>query len=94
MDDIHKEIKRDSIQRIYAIEEILNILESSDYIDPAEHLYDGIKLISREISSSTLHDFMWALESSTVIDIDGKVKQCIKLMKPIIRDSKIKSLGI
>jgi len=78
------------------IKEVLEVLETSDYIDPAEHLYDGIKLIKREITSSTLHDFLWALESPTVIDVDGKVQQCIEIVKPLlqqeIREDKLNKL--
>ena len=68
------------------VNEVIQILETSDYIDPAEHLYDGLKQIKKSVNDNTLHDFLWALQSSTVIDIDGKVKQCINMIKPLVND--------
>ena len=66
------------------IVEILKKLEHSDYIDPAEHLYDAIKIIKRHLDDDNLeyyiHDFLWGLESSTVIDVDGVVKECSNLI--------------
>ena len=66
------------------IKEVISILDTSDYVDPAEHLYDGLKQIKREITYSTVHDFLWALESSTVIDVDGKVAECANKIKPLL----------
>lgn len=66
------------------IKEVIDILYKSDYIDLAEHLYDGLKRIKREITLNTVHDFLWALESSTVIDVDGKVSACIEKIKPLL----------
>jgi hypothetical protein len=71
------------------IKEVISILDTSDYVDPAEHLYDGLKQIKREITYSTVHDFLWALESSTVIDVDGKVAECAKKIKPLLADMTI-----
>jgi hypothetical protein len=71
------------------IKEVISILETSDYVDPAEDLYDGLKQIKREITYATIHDFLWALESSTVIDVDGKVAQCAKKIKPLLADMTI-----
>jgi len=71
------------------IKEVISILETSDYVDPAEHLYDGLKQIKREITYSTVHDFLWALESSTVIDFDGKVAECANKIKPLLADMTI-----
>jgi hypothetical protein len=71
------------------IKEVISILDTSDYVDPAEHLYDGLKQIKREITYSTIHDFLWALESSTVIDVDGKVAECAKKIKPLLADMTI-----
>ena len=68
------------------IQEVIKILDSSDYIDPAEHLYDGLKTISR--NPDNLHDFLWALESSTVLDVDGKVKQCADMIRPLLKQNK------
>ena len=68
------------------IQEVIKILESSDYIDPAEHLYDGLKVIRR--NPNNVHDFLWALESSTVIDVDGKVKQCADKVRPLLKQNK------
>ena len=66
------------------IKEVISILETSDYVDTAEDLYDGLKRIKREITYATVHDFLWALESSTVIDVDGKVAECAKKIKPLL----------
>jgi hypothetical protein len=66
------------------IKEVISILETSDYVDPAEDLYDGLKQIKREITYATVFDFLWALESSTVIDVDGKVAECAKKIKPLL----------
>jgi len=67
------------------IEYILEKLNKSNYIDPAEHLYDAIKGISRHLNDDNLndyiHDFLWGLESDTVIDIDGIVKECSDLLR-------------
>jgi hypothetical protein len=71
------------------IKEVISILETSDYVDSAEDLYDGLKQIKREITYSTIHDFLWALESSTVIDVDGKVAECAKKIKPLLADMTI-----
>jgi len=71
------------------IKEVIAILETSDYVDQAEHLYDGLKQIKREITYSTVHDFLWALESSTVIDVDGKVAECTNKIKPLLADMTI-----
>ena len=71
------------------IKEVISILDTSDYVDPAEHLYDGLKQIKREITYSTIHDFLWALESSTVIDVDGKVAECANKIKPLLPDMTI-----
>ena len=68
------------------IQEVIRILESSDYIDPAEHLYDGLKVIRR--NPNNLHDFLWALESPTVFDVDGKVKQCADMIRPLLNQNK------
>jgi hypothetical protein len=71
------------------IKEVITILETSDYVDTSEDLYDGLKQIKREITYSTIHDFRWALESSTVIDVDGKVAECAKKIKPLLADMTI-----
>jgi Fe2+ or Zn2+ uptake regulation protein len=71
------------------IKEVISILETSDYVDPAEDLYDGLKQIKRKITYATVHDFLWALESSTVIDVDGKVAECAKKIKPLLADMTI-----
>jgi hypothetical protein len=70
------------------VKEVITILETSDYVDPAEHLYDGLKLVKREITHNTLHDFLWALESSTVIDVDGKIEECINKIKPLLNQNE------
>jgi len=68
------------------IQEVIKILESSDYIDPAEHLYDGLKVIRR--NPNNIHDFLWALKAHSVIDVDGKVKQCIDMITPLLNQNK------
>jgi hypothetical protein len=64
--------------------EILKKLENSNYIDPAEHLYDAIKEIKRHLDDENLdyyiHDFLWGLESPTIGDFDGIVKECSNLI--------------
>ena len=68
------------------VKEVITILDTSSYIDPAEHLYDGLKQIKREITYATVHDFLWALESSTVIDVNGIVSECANKIKPLLAD--------
>ena len=68
------------------IQKVVRILESSNYFDPAEHLYDGLKVIRR--NPNNIHDFLWALESPTVIDFDGKVKQCADMIRPLLKQNK------
>ena len=67
------------------IQKVVRILESSNYFDPAEHLYDGLKVIRR--NPNNIHDFLWALESPTVIDFDGKVKQCADMIRPLLNQN-------
>tara|TARA_Y100001937_G_scaffold125002_1_gene190845 strand:+ start:168 stop:395 length:228 start_codon:yes stop_codon:yes gene_type:complete len=61
------------------IKKVIKILETSDYIDPVEHLYDGLKTIRR--NPDNIADFLWALESPTIIDVDNKVKECRDMLK-------------
>lgn len=67
------------------ITNVLNILNESNYIDSAEHIHDGIKVIKRHLNDEDLiiyiHDFIWALESSANIDFDGSLNECIKMLK-------------
>jgi uncharacterized Zn finger protein len=67
------------------VDKVLEILNKSDYFDPAEHLYDGIKQIKKEITENTLHNFLWALESPNVTDWDGKLKECIEMIKSLYK---------
>jgi hypothetical protein len=64
---------------------ILEKLENANYLDPAEHLYDAVKSIKRYLDDDNLeiylHDFLWGLESSTIGDFDGVVKECIEIIK-------------
>ena len=64
--------------------QILKKLENSDYVDLAEHLYDAIKVMKRHLDDDNLeyyiHDFLWVLESDTVLDVDGVVKECSELL--------------
>jgi hypothetical protein len=71
------------------IKEVITILGTSSYIDPAEHLYDGLKKIKREITYATVHDFLWSLESSTVLDVDGRVTECANKIKALLADMTI-----
>ena len=71
------------------IKEVITILDTSNYIDPAEHLYDGLKQIKRKITYATVHDFLWALESSTVTDVDGRVTECANKIKRLLADMTI-----
>ena len=68
------------------IQKVVKILESSNYFDPSEHLYDGLKVIRR--NPNNIYDFLWALESPTVIDFDGKVKQCADMIRPLLNQNK------
>lgn len=72
------------MNREKTIKEVIEILQSSNYVDTAEHLYDSLKQIRREITDGTLNDLLLALESSTVLDLDGKIKECINKIKPLI----------
>ena len=64
---------------------VLEKLENSNYFDPAEHLYDAIKGIKRHLNDDNIdlyvNDFLWGIESSTIGDFDGVVKECIALIK-------------
>ena len=71
------------------IKEVITILDTSNYIDTADHLYDGLKQIKREITYATVHDFLWALESSTVTDVDGRVTECANKIKRLLADMTI-----
>ena len=66
------------------VKEVIEILSTSNYIDTSEDLYDGLKQINREITLNTINDFLWALESSTVIDMDGKVSECSEKIKSLL----------
>ena len=67
------------------IKKVIKILETSDYIDPAEHLYDGLKTIRR--NPDNIEDFLWALESLTIIDVDNKVKECRDMLKNFLENT-------
>jgi hypothetical protein len=71
------------------IKEVITLLDTSNYVDPAEHIYDGLKQIKRKITYATVHDFLWALESSTVGDFDGKVAECANKIKRLLTDMTI-----
>lgn len=77
---------------------ILEILQTADYADPAEYLYDGIKVISRHIRLNDtitighLQDFMWCLDNTIVYDFDGKLCECITLLNICIRNYTILSI--
>lgn len=77
------------MNREETVKEVIEILQSANYVDTAEHLYDGLKQIRREITDDTLHDFLWALESPTVLDVDGKIKECINKIKPLIVNNEM-----
>lgn len=66
------------------VKEVIEILSTSNYIDTSEDIYNGLKQIKREITLNTVHDFLWALESSTVIDVDGKVSECSEKIKSLL----------
>ena len=72
------------------IKEVITILDRSNYIDTAEDLYDELKQIKREITYATVHDFLWALESSTVLDVDGRVTECANKIKRLLADMTFK----
>lgn len=74
------------------LEEILEILNNTDYIDPCEHLYDSIKVIKKHIRVNTitlgsLHDFRWGLNHSSVLYFsEDSIEKCIKIIDICIRD--------
>ena len=80
----------------------LEKLSEINYIDTAEHLYDSIKQIKRHLDDDNLDyyidDFLWGLESSTVIDIDGEIEKISKFIREsrlsYKRDNKLKQLDI
>lgn len=69
--------------------EVLNILDSeqTQYIDPAEHIYDAIKVIKRHLNDDDLEfyisDFIHGLNSSVNLDIDGTLEKCIKKLQSL-----------
>lgn len=69
---------------------VLNILNEKDnsYIDPAEHIYDGIKVIKRHLDDENLieyvDDFILALESTVNGDFDGSLSKCSKMLKTLV----------
>jgi hypothetical protein len=64
---------------------VLEKLENSNYFDPAEYLYDAIKGIRHHLNDDDielyLHDFLWGLNSPTISDFDGVVKESIDIIK-------------
>jgi len=83
----------------------LEKLSEIDYLDSAEHLYDAIKQIKRHLDDDNLDyhidDFLWGLESSTVIDMSyngdeiGKISKFIRESRVSYkRDQKLNDLGI
>lgn len=69
--------------------DVLNILENkqSRYSDPAEHIYDGMKIIKRHLNEDDLilyvDDFIWALSSEVNGDFDGTLSKCIEMLRTI-----------
>jgi hypothetical protein len=69
--------------------DVLNILEEKgdSYIDPAEHIYDAVKVIKRYINDddliSHIDDFIWGLSSSANGDFDGTLGECIKMLRTL-----------
>lgn len=57
---------------IEKLKEIKKELLTYNFFDPAEHLYDGLKVLDRFIREQTniksLLDFLWGLNSPTVSD--------------------------
>ena len=47
-------------------------------------LKEVIKETNLNITDNTLKDFLWALESSTVVDFDGTISQCIVKLKLLL----------
>jgi hypothetical protein len=68
------------------VNKVINILYDNQYgyIDPAEHIYDGMINIKRHIDEKELErfipDFILALSSSANIDVDGTLNKCILLL--------------
>ena len=86
--------KWDNLTLKKCICEVLEKLDTSNYIDPAEHAYDAIKGIKRHLDDDNLeyyiHDFLWGLENSTVLDVDGDVKECCNLIRECVDNIKNK----
>jgi hypothetical protein len=67
-----------------------------------DKFYDSIKQIKRHLDDDNLDyyidDFLWGLESSTVIDIDGEIEKISKFIREsrlsYKRDNKLSKLGI
>lgn len=70
--------------------EAIKRLDEIEYVDMAEHLYDAIKTIKRHLDDDKLDyyidDFLWGLESNTVLDISGSE---IKNLCNWIRENRI-----
>lgn len=82
--------------------EVLKQLDKIEYVDTAEHLYDAVKHIKRHLDDDNLEhyidDFLWGLESSTVIDIHGEIEKLCKFIREnrvvYKREIKLNKLGI
>jgi hypothetical protein len=69
--------------------DVLNILEEKQdsYIDPAEHIYDAVKVIKRHLDDEDLimyvGDFIWGLSSDANGDFDGTLDKCVKMLQAL-----------
>ena len=82
----NKRLNQTKMSKEDIIQRVIKILESSDYIDISEHVQKGIRFIKKD--PNNLQDFLWCLESPTVMDIDGKVGQCADMIRPLLNQNK------
>ena len=72
--------------------EVLNILENKhhEYLDPAEHIYDAIKIIKGHLDDDDLiryvDDFILGLSSEANEDFEGKLNKCIKILQSLVNN--------
>lgn len=73
--------------------EAIKRLDEIEYVDTAEHLYDALKTIKRHLDDDNLDyyidDFLWGLESSTVLFMSYSEREKVKNLCDWIRENRI-----
>lgn len=73
--------------------EVIQRLDQIEYADTAQHLYDAVKMIKRHLDDDNLDDyiddFLWGMESSTVIDFSYPNGTEIEKLCRFIRESRV-----